>query len=94
MNDQEKEIIEMKKIKDALDALQGIKYEEGVGFVPITSETVKHPDAKKHFRLSMYKSGVRIIAGLAFCSADNYFIIAGGVLLIIAEIVGILEEMV
>ena len=94
MNDQEKEIIEMKKIKDALDALQGIKYEEGVGFVPITSETVKHPDAKKHFKLRMYKSGVRIMAGIAFCSVDNYFIIAGGVLLIIAEIVGILEEMV
>jgi hypothetical protein len=94
MNDQEKEIIEMKKIKDALDALQGIKYEEGVGFVPISSDTVKHPDAKKHFRLSMYKSGVRIMAGLALCNTNNYFIVAGGVLLIIAEIVGILEEMV
>lgn len=52
------------------------------------------PDPKKHFQLSMFKSVVRIAAGSALCTSSETMIIVAGVLLIIAEIVGILEEMV
>ncbi len=52
------------------------------------------PDPKMHFRLSMWKSAVRILAGVAFCLSGQYFVIVGGVALIVAEIVGIAEEMV
>jgi hypothetical protein len=83
----------MKKIKDALDALQGIKYEEGIGFVPIETETkeVKQPDALWHFRISIAKSVIRIVAGGALCVGEVYL---AGALLILAEILGIGEELV
>jgi hypothetical protein len=89
-----KNIEAMKKIKDALDALQGIKYEEGVGFVPIDGtevKTVKQPDALWHFRISIAKSIIRIGAGVALATGE---IFVAGSLLILAEILGIGEELV
>lgn len=52
---------------------------------------MKHPDPKLHQQISFVKSGLRILAGLT--------LIAGllgwaGVLLIAAEALGIIEEMV
>lgn len=47
--------------------------------------------SKAHLYFSLVKSGVRILAGLSL--AFGYFIIAG-VLLVIAEILGVLEEIV
>ena len=47
-----------------------------------------------HFRVSLVKSGVRILAGLCLCLIDNTLANMAGVLLIIAEILGIVEEMV
>jgi len=47
-----------------------------------------------HFRVSLVKSGVRILAGLCLCLIDNTLANMAGVLVIIAEILGIVEEMV
>lgn len=52
---------------------------------------MKHPDPKLHLELSMVKSGVRIIAcvGLVFGS-----LAVAGIGLILAEVLGIAEELV
>ena len=47
--------------------------------------------SKRHFYVSIVKSAIRIIAGVALINGE--FIIAGG-LLILAEILGIVEELV
>lgn len=52
------------------------------------------PDPKMHFKLSMWKSAVRILAGIALCMSGNHFTIVGGAALILAELIGIAEEMV
>lgn len=52
---------------------------------------MNQPDAKKHLELSLVKSGIRIVAGLALIFSS---LAACGLLLIIAEIVGIAEELV
>ena len=54
--------------------------------------------SKKHFYISLVKSAVRIGAGAAFVSVlfmpvGVMPIVVGGVLLIAAEILGILEEL-
>lgn len=55
------------------------------------SEVVKHPDPIKHKYISFVKSGFRILAGITLCFGE--FVIAG-VLLIVAEALGIVEELV
>ena len=55
------------------------------------------PDPAKHFKLSMYKSAIRIIAGGALCAIGAYsdtWLIVAGACIIVAEIIGIAEEMV
>jgi len=47
-----------------------------------------------HFRVSLIKSVVRIVAGLCLCLVDNTLVNAAGIFLIIAEILGIVEEIV
>jgi len=49
------------------------------------------PDPTKHKYISFVKSGFRILAGVALCFGD--FVLAGA-LLIVAEFLGIAEEMV
>jgi hypothetical protein len=49
------------------------------------------PDPKAHKQISLIKSGIRILAGIAFCFGG---ISIGGFLLIIAEAAGIAEELV
>jgi len=44
--------------------------------------------------VSLVKSGVRILAGVCLCLVDNTLANTAGVLIIIAEILGIVEEMV
>lgn len=46
--------------------------------------------SKKHFYISLAKSAVRIAAGIALCAGDFY---ASGVLFIVAEALGIAEEL-
>lgn len=53
--------------------------------------TNKTPDPMNHFNVSMVKSIVRIIAGLTLCFG---WFVACGALLIIAELFGVIEEIV
>jgi len=50
---------------------------------------MKQPNPKVHFYISLVKSALRILAGAAFIYGC---LIGGGVLLIAAEVLGILEE--
>ena len=56
-----------------------------------SSDVIKHPDPIKHKYISFVKSGFRILAGITLCFGE--FVIAG-ILLIVAEALGILEEIV
>ena len=49
------------------------------------------PDPKKHKILSFVKSGIRIVACFALAVADLH---AAGLLLVLAELLGIAEELV
>jgi hypothetical protein len=51
----------------------------------------KHPDPVKHKYISFVKSGVRIAAGVSLCFGMLWY---AGALLILAEILGIVEELV
>ena len=50
-----------------------------------------HPDPVKHKYISFAKSGVRIASGAALCFSMFW---SAGALLILAEILGIVEELV
>lgn len=52
---------------------------------------MKHPDPKKHLIISLAKSVLRILAGFVLCFGAY---ISAGVLLILAEALGIAEELV
>jgi hypothetical protein len=58
----------------------------------------KLPDPVKHKYISFAKSALRIVAGLALAGGGwlemNPYIMYAGVLLIVAEVLGIAEEMV
>jgi hypothetical protein len=56
-----------------------------------TTAEVEHPDPTKHKYISFVKSFFRIVAGITLCFGE--FAVAG-VLLIVAEALGIYEEMV
>lgn len=51
---------------------------------------VKESNTNSHFWISMIKSLVRVVAGIALCYGDYFK--AGG-LLIMAEVLGIIEEL-
>jgi hypothetical protein len=56
-----------------------------------------YPNPKTHLILSLYKSSLRIIAGLCICFKFSLRIdslIIAGILIILAEIIGIIEELV
>lgn len=56
------------------------------------------PDALNHLRLSLIKSGFRVAAGSAMVMAMfvdvQVPVVIGGVLLILAELLGVAEELV
>ena len=62
-----------------------------------TNESVKVPsyvpDPKKHLYVSLVKSGVRIVACLFFIGTGNVWAIAAGAGLLVAEIIGVYEEL-
>lgn len=69
----------VKEIKKTKDILDG------------EVKTVKHPDAKKHLYVSLAKSVIRIVAG--GCLVSGNFVFAG-IGFILAEVLGIVEELV
>ena len=85
MNEYEKNIEVMKDLRNRIDTVLGSND-------VISSEVeYKHPDPVKHKYISFAKSGVRIAAGVALCYSMFWY--AGG-LLILAEVLGIAEEVV
>ena len=52
---------------------------------------MNHPDPTKHLKISLVKSALRIIAGLLLCAGQLF---AAGAFLILAEVLGIAEELV
>ena len=63
----------------------------------MSKNETKHPDARRHLRVSLVKSAVRILAGgvliLIGANSDVMLIVAGS-LIIGAEVLGIVEELV
>jgi hypothetical protein len=49
------------------------------------------PDPEKHLKLSIIKSAVRVLAGASIVIG---MVVIGGALLIVAEIIGVAEELV
>jgi len=52
----------------------------------------KESKSSKHFKFSMAKSAIRLVGYLCMALSGIQFIVIAGWLLIIAEILGILEE--
>lgn len=52
---------------------------------------MEHPDPKNHLRWSLAKSSFRILAGAVLV---GQYVVMAGLLLIVAEILGIVEEVV
>ena len=52
---------------------------------------MEHPDPKNHLRWSLAKSSLRILAGAVLV---GQYVVMAGLLLIVAEILGIVEEVV
>ena len=69
----------VKEIKKTKDILDG----------EVTA--IKHPDAKKHLYVSLVKSAIRIVAGGCLITGN---LLMAGVCFIMAEILGIVEEVV
>lgn len=57
----------------------------------VPTSDYKHPDPVKHKYISFAKSGLRILAGAALASSMFWY---AGALLVLAEVLGIAEEMV
>lgn len=53
---------------------------------------MKHPDPKLHRNISFVKSAIRIAAGIALVWPQN--LILAGAFLILAEVLGVAEELV
>ena len=52
---------------------------------------MEHPDPKNHLKWSLAKSSLRILAGAVLV---GQYVVMAGLLLIVAEILGIVEEIV
>jgi hypothetical protein len=85
MNDYEKNIEIMKDLRSRLDHV--INRDEGND----TTADYRHPDPIKHKYISFAKSGIRIVAGGCLISGN---LLMAGVCLIMAEVLGIVEELV
>jgi len=83
MSTHEQAVEDIKKAKDALDK---------VSTVPVKQKLLTHTN------VSMVKSVFRIVAGLALAGGGwlemNPYIQAAGLLLVLAEVLGIAEELV
>ena len=81
MTEYEQNIEIMKDLRNRIDAV----------LHSTDTKTSSIPDPLKHKYISFVKSGFRILAGVALCFGD--FVVAGS-LLIVAELLGIAEELV
>ena len=56
-----------------------------------TKQQIEHPDPKLHRNISFAKSALRILAGGLLCAGQLF---AAGAFLILAEVLGVAEELV
>jgi hypothetical protein len=63
-----------------------------MGLTKPTKNQVNQPDPRLHRNISFSKSAIRIAAGIALVWPQN--LILAGVFLILAEVLGIVEEVV
>jgi hypothetical protein len=85
MNDYEKNIEIMKDLRSRLDHV--INRDEGGA----PTADYRHPDPIKHKYISFAKSAIRIIAGGCLITGN---LLMAGVCFIMAEVLGIVEEIV
>lgn len=83
MNEFEKNIEAMKELRSRIDKV--------LAGAPVPEVDYKHPDPVKHKYISFAKSAVRVAAGVALCYSMFWY---AGSLLILAEVLGVAEEMV
>ena len=83
MTEYEQNIEIMKDLRNRIDAVLSTSSTD--------TKRLSIPDPLKHKYISFVKSGFRILAGISLCFGE--FIIAG-VLLIVAELLGVAEELV
>ncbi len=83
MNEHDKNIEAMKELRSRIDKV--------LAGEPIPEVEYKHPDPVKHKYISFAKSAVRVAAGVALCYSMFWY---AGSLLILAEVLGVAEEMV
>ena len=83
MNEYEQNIEIMKDLRNRIDAVLSTSSTD--------TKRLSIPDPLKHKYISFVKSGFRILAGISLCFGE--FIIAGA-LLIVAELLGVAEELV
>jgi hypothetical protein len=84
MTEYEKNIEVMKDLRSRIDKV--------LAGEPVVQEVeYRHPDPIKHKYISFAKSGIRIVAGACLISGNFVFAGAG---FILAEILGIVEELV
>jgi hypothetical protein len=84
MTEYEKNIEVMKDLRSRIDKVLA-------GEPSVPEVEYRHPDPIKHKYISFAKSGVRILAGGALCIGMIWY---AGALLILAEVLGIVEEIV
>jgi len=68
------------------------KAKNNMGLTKPNKHQVSQPDPVKHKYISFAKSAIRIAAGIALVWPQN--VILAGVFLIVAEVLGVAEEMV
>ena len=83
MTEYEQNIEIMKDLRNRIDAVLSTSSTD--------TKRISIPDPLKHKYISFAKSGIRIVAGGLLCAGQLY---AAGALLILAEVLGIAEEMV
>ena len=83
MSDHDKIVSEVKKVREALDNIENNTSAPDVDY--------RHPDPIKHKYISFVKSALRIFAGVALGYSA---LTVAGLFLIIAEVFGVVEEMV
>jgi hypothetical protein len=84
MTEYEKNIEVMKDLRSRIDKVLA-------GEPSVPEVEYRHPDPIKHKYISFAKSGIRIVAGVCLVSGNFVF---AGIGFILAEILGIVEEIV
>jgi hypothetical protein len=55
---------------------------------------MKQPDAKRHFQVSLAKSFMRLAAATCLMLTSDVFLLSAGFALAVAEVLGVIEELV